>query len=146
MSQESSRSDSHKPYPEVESTSTGKVAETAVATYTVHPTPKLKMPARTIAGLSADDEVWAFVKTHHLLPHLETAIRLVRETFLDVREIWLSYEPDPEIPKFHSIGIWVKARGAVEAVFEEEKKYIRAFNEAIPFEYRHQISLLLSVA
>ncbi len=149
MSQEiSSKPDStHKPYPEAESSSEqiGKVAE-GVATYEVLSKPQWKAPLPTIAGLVADDEVWSFVKANDLLPHLETAIRLAQEKFFDVLKIWLSYEPDPELPKFNSIVIWVKVRGTVEELFEQEKKYIRAFNEAIPPDYRHQIGLLLGVA
>ncbi|MGH7596210.1 MAG: hypothetical protein ACREOI_07650 [bacterium] len=149
MSQETSaKPDSTaKPYPEAESSSEqiGKVAE-AVATYAVRSEPRWKAPSQKIAGLAANDEVWTFVKANDLLPHLETAIQLVRKTFLDVHEMWLSYEPDPEIPKFNSIGIWVKARGTVEVLFEQEKKYIRAFNEVVPSEHCHQISLLLGLA
>jgi hypothetical protein len=133
-----------KPYPKAAHQPAGKVAE-GVATYGVLATQKPKA-ARTIAGLAADDEVWTFVKDNNLLPHLEKAIRLVREKFINVREMRLSYEPDPEIQKFNSIGIGVKVRGTVEEVFEQEKKYIRAFNETVPFQYSYQISLLVSVA
>lgn len=134
-----------KPYPEAAHKPAGKVAEN-VATYAVRTTPKPKVLARTIAGLAADDEVWAFVKANALRSHLETAIRLIRTTFIDVREVKLSYEPDPELPNFNSIGIRLKASGTVEALFGQYKKYVRAFVEAIPSECRHQISLLVSVA
>ncbi|MCI0694932.1 hypothetical protein L0337_23350 [candidate division KSB1 bacterium] len=134
-----------KPYPETAYQPAGKVAE-ALATYGVLATPKPKTAARTIAGLKADSEVWAFVDANNLLPHLQTAIRLARDTFIDIRKMWLSYEPDPELPKFNSIVIWVKARGTVENLFEQEKKYIRAFNESIPPDFRYQIDLLLGVA
>ena len=148
MSQENSTKSNSaaKPYPEAESSSeqVDKVAE-GVATYTVSATPKSRAPARTIAGLAADDEVWTFVKANDLLPHLETTIRLVRETFANVREIRLSYEPDPEIPFFNSVTIYVKAVGTVEEVFEQEKRYTRAFIQAIQSEKRHQITLLVSI-
>lgn len=150
MSQENSaKPDSNaKPYPEPEPESSsgqvGKIAE-GVATYAVSTIPKLKIPIRTIADVTADDEVWAFVKVNNLLPHLETAIRLVRETFADVREIRLSYEPDPEIPFFNSVTIYVKAVGTVEEVFEQEKRYTRAFIQAIQSEKRQQITLLVSI-
>jgi hypothetical protein len=133
-----------KPYPEAAHEPAGKVAE-GVATYTVHSMPKPRVTARTIAGLAADDEVWAFVKANSLLPHLETAIRLARETFIDIREMWLSYEPDPEIPFFNSVTIYAKAVGTVEEVFEQEKRYTRAFIQAIQSEKRHQITLLVSI-
>ncbi|MDZ7292052.1 MAG: hypothetical protein ONB44_05845 [candidate division KSB1 bacterium] len=136
-----------KPYPETESSSweISKVAE-AVATYAASATPKLKTPVRTIAGLAADDEVWSFVQANDLLPHLEMAIRLARKTFIDIRQIWLSYEPDPELPKFNSIVIWVKAHGTVEKVFAQDQNYTSEFVEAVPREKRHQITLLVSVA
>ncbi len=136
-----------KPYPASAPQPAEKVAEAVVA-YGVraNPKPRISAPARTIAGLAADDEVWTFAKANNLLPHLETAIRLARQKFIDIREMWLSYEPDPELPKFNSIVIWVKGRGTVENLFEQEKKYIRAFNESIPPDFRHQIGLLLGVA
>jgi hypothetical protein len=88
-----------RPYPEAANQPAGKVAE-AVATYTVRSTPKPRVVARTIAELAADGEVWAFVKANNLLSHLKTALRLARETFADVRELRLTYEPDPENPFF----------------------------------------------
>lgn len=134
-----------KPYPEAAHKPAGKVAE-AVATYIVRSTPKLRTPARTIAGLVADDEARAFVKANDLRSHLETAIRLAWETFFEVRGMRLSYEPDPELPFFNSVAINVKARGTVEQVFEQEQNYTSAFVDAIPPEKRHQISLLVSIA
>lgn len=134
-----------KHYPEATNQPAGKLAE-GVATYGVHTTSKPRTSARTIAGLKADQEVWVFVKANNLLPHLETAIRLARETFADMREIRLSYEPDPEIPFFNSVTIYVKAVGTVEELFEHEKRYTRAFIQAIPPEKRHQITLLVSIA
>jgi hypothetical protein len=134
-----------KSYFEAANQPAGKVAE-AVAPYVVSSTPKPRVAARTIAGLAADNEVWAFVKANNLLPHLETAIRLAREIFADVREIRLSYEPDPEILFFNSVTIYVKAVGTVEELFEQEKRYTRAFIQAIPPEKRHQITLLVSIA
>jgi len=136
-----------KPYPEADSSQpASKVAETASTAYVVRTDAKWRPPARTIAGLAADDEVWSFVRANDLLPHLETAIQLVRKTFFDVLEMRLSYELDPELPKFNSVVIWAKARGTVEELFELEKKYVRAFNEALPPEVRHQIGLFLGVA
>jgi hypothetical protein len=133
-----------KPYPEAAPQPAGKVAE-AVATYGVHTTSKPRTSARTIAGLKADQEVWAFVKANNLLPHLEVSIRLARETFVDIRKIWLSYEPDPELPKFNSIVIWVKAHGTPQELFEQYKKYVSLFTNAVPSEHRHQIGMLVGV-
>jgi hypothetical protein len=99
---------SAKPYPESTSPEqTGKVAE-AVATYAVHWEPKPKTPARTIAGITADDAVWAFVKANTILSHLKTAIQLVREAFPKLQKISLRFAPDPEIPFFDAIVIDIK--------------------------------------
>ncbi len=136
-----------KPYPEAESSSeqVGKVAE-GVATYVVRSTPKPRVAARTIAGFPASDEVWAFVKANNLLPSLEAAIRLVKETFFTLKEIKLAYEPDPELPFFNAVVIYAKAVGTVETLFEQETKYVRAFGRNIPFEDSHKIVMLLGVA
>jgi hypothetical protein len=147
MSQENSSNSTPQPYPDADSSEQiGKVSEIASAAYAVRTDAKWIPPAQTIAGLAADDEVWTFVKANDLLSHLETAIQLVRQTFFDVREMRLSYEPDPELPKFNSIVIWAKAPGTVEELFEQEKKYTREFVEAVPPDRRHQIGLFLGVA
>lgn len=136
-----------KSYSEVDSSQPfNKVSETVSTAYAARTDPKWKPPTRTIAGLAADDEVWAFVRANDLLQHLETAIQLVRQIFFDVREMRLSYEPDPELTSFNSIVIWAKAPGTVEELFEQEKKYTREFVEAVPPDRRHQIGLLLGVA
>jgi len=146
MSQENFSNSTPKPYPEADSPEQiGKVSETASAAYAVRTDAKWRPPAQTIAGLAADDEVWSFVKANDLLPHLETAIQLVRKNLAPVDEMRLSYELDPELPSFNSVVIWAKARGAVEEVFEQEKKYIREFVDAVPPDYRRQIGLFLGV-
>jgi hypothetical protein len=133
-----------KPYPEAANQPAGKVAE-GLATYTVRSTPKPRATVRTIAGLEADDEVWEFVKMNNLLPHLETAIRLTRETFPTWREMKLAYEPDPESSFFNAVVIYVKAVGTVEELFEQENRYIRAYGRHIPRELSQKIVMLLSV-
>lgn len=136
-----------KPYLEAESSSeqAGEVAE-GVVTYVVRSTPKPRAAARTIAGLAADDEVWAFVKVNNLLPSLETAIQLVKETFSTLKEIKLAYAPDPESSFFNAIVIYVKAAGTVETLLEQETKYIRASGRNIPYEDSHKTVMHLSVA
>ncbi len=136
-----------KPYPEAESSSpqAGKVAE-GVATYAAYATPMPKTPARTIAGLAADNDVWSFVTANNLLPYLETAIGLVRETFSTLREIKLAYEPDPELAFFNAVVIYVKASGAVEELFEQENGYVRSYIRYIPLEHSQKIVMLLGVA
>jgi hypothetical protein len=146
MSQETSAkpNSTAKPYPGVESSSeqVGKVAE-GVATYTVVSTPKPRIAARTIAGLAADDEVWAFVKANDLSPHLETAISLAQKAFTKLKEIKLSFSPDHEFPEFSSIVIKIKAAGSIKDLVGQNKAYVHFFIQSVPSEYHHQIDLLL---
>jgi len=136
-----------QPYPEADSSQPiGKVSETAVTAYAARTDAKWKPPARTIAGLAADEEVWSFVRTNDLLPHLETAIQLTRKTFPTLRELKLAYEPDPELPFFNAVVVYAKATGTVEALFEQETSYVRSFVRDIPHEQSHKIVMLLSVA
>jgi hypothetical protein len=85
---------SSKKYPESKphSSRPSKVAE-AVAGYTVSPAAtkrKSLAKSRRIAGLDASDEVWEFAQKHRLVPHLETAVRLVKESFHDIRRTYLT--------------------------------------------------------
>jgi hypothetical protein len=92
-----------KPYPGQETSpakQSGKVAE-AVPPYIPHSererAPLRHQPElRYIAGLPASDEVWRFAQDNALVPHVETAVRLAREHFKEIREIKLTYSPDPE--------------------------------------------------
>ncbi|MGH7451473.1 MAG: hypothetical protein ACRENG_09030 [bacterium] len=134
-----------KPYPETESTTpahTSRVAE-ALATYAVRSTSIPRTLVRTIAGLAADDMVWDFVNANNLLPYLEAAIRLARESFQKVSEIKLSFAPDPEIPSFASVAIKVKASGTVDQLVEQNRKYVSSFIQTVPSEHHEQIDLLL---
>ncbi|MGH7596706.1 MAG: hypothetical protein ACREOI_10160 [bacterium] len=107
-----------KPYPEQETPpapQSDKIAE-VVSPYTARTemkrgvTPTRVMPP-VIAGLPASEEVWRFAQENALVPHLETAIRLVREAFKEIREIKLSYAPDPEIPHWEAVVIDLHVTG-----------------------------------
>jgi hypothetical protein len=139
---------SSKKYPESEphSSRPSKVAE-AVAGYTVSPAAtkrKSLAKSRRIAGLDASDEVWEFAQKHRLVPHLETAVRLAKESVDNPRTLYLTFEPDPEIPSLHGIGI--NARVSSNDLKDWERQY-RAFQQRflreIPNEVQHQICLLL---
>lgn len=96
-----------------------------------------------IAGLPASEEVWRFAQENALAPHLETAVRLVRESFKGVKEIKLSYAPDPEIPHWESIVIDLHVTGDVNELQNPYTDYIHAFVKAVPNEDRRKINLLL---
>ncbi len=139
-----------KPYPEQETSpanQSGKVAE-AVSPYitrseTERATLRHQPELRYIAGLPASDEVWRFAQENALVPHVETAVRLAREHFKEIREIKLTYSPDPEIPHWETIAIDLHVTGTMDELLQADKKYTRAFNTTIPDEYHLKITPLL---
>jgi hypothetical protein len=136
-----------KKYPESKPAAVeqSKVAE-PVASYTTASASALKpiTRSRRIAGLEASDEVWNFAQKHQLVPHLEKAVRLAKETLDNPQAVYLTYEPDPEIPSLHGIGI--NARISSDNLDDWERQY-RAFQQRflreIPKEVQPQICLLL---
>jgi hypothetical protein len=139
-----------KPYPEQETapaTQPDKVAE-AVSPYIARTETKRSVPLKKVepprvAGLPASEEVWRFAQENALVPHLETAVRLVRESFKEIRNIKLEYEIDYEIPHWNSINIHLDVAGTMEELLRADEKYRRAFTTTIPDEHQFKICLLL---
>ncbi len=138
-----------KPYPELETTpdQPNKVAE-ALSPYIartetrrdVAPT-RVKPPV--IAGLPASEEVWRFAQENALVPHVETAVRLARESFKEIRNIRLDYMVDPEIPNRAVLEIHLHVTGFMEELLQSDQNYIRAINIAIPDEFNDKMCPLL---
>ncbi len=134
-----------KEYPEATPPESGKISD-SVATYTATPSTKSWKPAAAthrIGGLEASDEVWQFAREHQLIPHLETSIRLARETFRDRRGIRLSFDSDPEIPSLDGIGIRVKAKGSLEDLLQQDRAFQERFLNEIPRDYHGKICLFV---
>jgi hypothetical protein len=134
-----------KKYPESKphSSSPSKVAE-SVAGYTTSPAvTKRKSLAkiRRIAGLEASDEVWKFAQEHQLMPHLETAIGLVKESFRDLRSIHLAFDPDPEEPNLDGIIIQIKTGESIEEREKQYRAYALRFIQEVPNDVRGKICL-----
>jgi len=125
-----------------------KVAEPA-ASYAPLVTTRATKPhikSRRIAGLDAADEVWNFAQKHQLVPHLETAVRLVKKSFRDIRKIYLTFEPDPEIPSLDGIAINIKAGGTLDELVKQDQVFALRFVKALPNEPRSKISLFVGGA
>ena len=135
MSQEtSSKPDStHQPYPEADSSSQqiGKVAE-GVAAYSYTPLKKPIPPQHFIAGILASNEVWRFALTNELILHLETAVRILRQSFQKIGVMQFSYEIDPEIENESWITIRANVEGTLEELLREDWAYTQAIVRAIP--------------
>lgn len=141
----------HKKYPEdnPDPTMPSKVAETAVAAYTVSPAAAKRTPvtkSHRLAGLEASNEVWEFAQKHGLASHLETAVRLVNESFHDIKKIYLTFEPDPEIPKLDGIAINIKAGGNLDELTKQDQVFALRFAKGLPNESRSKISLFVGSA
>jgi hypothetical protein len=139
-----------KPYPEQETapaTQPDKVAE-AVSPYmerteTKRGVPPKKIKPPVIAGLPAAEEVWRFAQENALVPHIETAVRLVRESFKEVQSIKLEYGVDPEIANWDSIDIHFYVTGTMDELLQTDQKFTHAFVAAVPDEPRSKICPLL---
>lgn len=137
-----------KEYPEATPPS-GKISD-SLATYSATPSTKSWKPALSphrIGGLDASDEVWQFAREQQLLPHLEASIRLARETLHDMRKLELTFEPDPEIPSLHGIGIHAKMGITDLEVWERQyRAFDKEFDRAVPKELQIKICLHLESA
>ncbi len=135
MSQETStKPDSAaKPYPETESSSeqADKVAE-GVATYTYTPLKNAASVQHQIAGIAVSYEVWRFAVANEIVSHLETAVRLVGESFRKAGKIWFSYQIDPEIENESCVIIHAEVSGTVEDLVHEDLAYTKAIVRTIP--------------
>jgi hypothetical protein len=104
--------------------------------------PKKVEPPR-IAGLPASEEVWRFAQENALAPHVETAVRLAREHFKEIRDIRLDHMVDPEIPNREILEIHLSVTGLMEELLQADQNYIRAINTAIPNEFNNKMCPLL---
>ncbi|MDZ7289596.1 MAG: hypothetical protein ONB44_08920 [candidate division KSB1 bacterium] len=141
-----------KPYPEQETTPATEMDKVAEAlspyiarTETRRGIPPKKVELPRIAGLPASEEVWRFAQENALVPHIETTVQLAREAFKDIREIKLSYAPDPEIPHWEAIVIDLYVSGSVDELLGADQNYRRAFITAVPNEQQVKINLLVWV-
>ena len=136
-----------KPYPEPQTVppEQSQVAE-SVASYTISPaaaTATLATKSRRIAGLEAPNDVWEFAEKHRLAPHLETAVRLAKESFHDIRKTYLTFEPDPEIPSLDGIAVNIKVQGTLDELLQQDRSFASRYVQAVPDEYRGKMSLFI---
>jgi hypothetical protein len=133
-----------RPYPKSKAESATRVAE-SVAVYSVA-RPRLthkRRPVlpRRIAGHLVSDEVWQFAIANDLIPHLETAIRLVHECFPTVRKVDLKYVIDPEVENNSWITIEIKVSGNVEEVLAQMNRFDDEMIKQVPIEKGAKICL-----
>lgn len=120
-------------YKSPTSTQPDKAAE-AVATYRHVQRQKGKPRTRSVAGISTPDEVWRFASTHGLVSHLETVVRLVRESFRQVDGLRFTYDVDPEIENEAWITVRAKVKGTTDDLIGEHSIYRRSMVQNIPID------------
>ena len=116
-----------------------KAAEPA-AGYVATPPQKRALASRVIP---APEKVWQFARSNGLVSSLETTAQLVRESFRDLKEMTLSYEPDPEIENWEAVAINVKAGGSLDELQKQYLDCLQKILHAVPSSQHHQIDLLI---
>jgi hypothetical protein len=137
---------SPKPYPEggEKDGPPNRVAESVAIHYGKRPATPGKVPrtsVRQIAGYAVSTEVWQFAVANDLLPHLETAVRLVRACFPTARKIDFEYVVDPEIENWSWITIAIKVSGTVEGVLVQMNCFDDEMIRQVPIEKGAKICL-----
>ncbi len=143
----STKQPSPRPYPEagkVKTASANRVAE-SVAAYSaarLRSTYKRRPSSpRRIAGHAVSDEIWQFAIVNDLIPHLETAIRLVHECFPTVRKTEFLYVIDSEVENWSWITIAIKVSGTVEDVLAQMNRFDNEMIKQVPLEKGEKICL-----
>lgn len=143
----SKKNASPKPYPEGgENTgSPNRVAESVAIQYGTRPATLINKAPRIsvgrIAGYAVSTEVWQFAVANDLLPHLETAVRLVPACFPTVRQIDFEYVVDPEIANWSWITIAIKVSGTVEEVLAQMNRFDDEMIKQVPIDKGGKICL-----
>ncbi|MCL4706261.1 hypothetical protein KJ068_13920 [bacterium] len=103
---------------------------------------KSGLPARQIGGYQVSREVWQFAVVNDLLPHLETAVRLVYDCFAAVKKIEFVYVIDPELENNSWITIEAAVSGTVEEVLAQTNQFDREMIKQVPIEKGAMICLV----
>ena len=140
MKQSSSKRKS-RVYPTAEELGLGrgdKVAE-SLAVYTPTRRRTVSSAPRRIAGIATSEEVRRFAARNDLLAHLETAVRLVIECFLQIGKMSFTYDVDPEIENESWISIHADIQGTLEELLHQNLAYGKAIVRALPI---HKLPLI----
>jgi len=101
----------------------------------------LPSASKNIAGVEMLDPVRQFAQKNALFPHLETALRLVHESFPSVKSIKLAYEVDWEVEDESWIAINIQVSGKTDQVLEQYLFFNRQMTQQIPPEKSNKILL-----
>jgi hypothetical protein len=102
---------------------------------------KLPSASIKIAGVEIPDAVRQFLQKNALFPHLETALRLVHESFPSLKSIKLAHEVDWEVEDESWIAINIQVSGKTDQVLEQYLFFNRQMAQQIPPEKSTKILL-----
>ncbi|MCI0696042.1 hypothetical protein L0337_29085 [candidate division KSB1 bacterium] len=144
----SSKRSSPRPYPTAEQKNEAlpNIAEPAAAHAVTTPISHRKpqrVEEKRIAGYAVSDEVWQFAAANDLIPHLETAVRLVYECFPTVSDIQLLHEIDWDVENRSYIVIEIKITGSIASILEQYDRFTLQKIRQVPPEKRDKIILSL---
>jgi len=96
---------------------------------------------RRISGYAVSDEAWRFAVANDLIPHLETAMRLVHECFPTLSEVQLLHEIDREMENKSWIAIEIKITGSQASILEQYNRFTLQMIRQVPPAKREKILL-----
>ncbi|HXE51613.1 MAG TPA: hypothetical protein VN541_01285 [Tepidisphaeraceae bacterium] len=89
-------------------------------------------------------EVLRFCEAHHILPQLETAMRIASEVFTLVRRLDVALEEDPETGE-EAVVIDVTLAATVDQSLAQKNTYTRRWVESATPDLRERIRLLINL-
>lgn len=98
----------------------------------------------TAIGLASPAEVMQFCNRNHLLAPLEAAVRLAGESFDPLDDLRVELESDPETAEEYLV-IDVVARGTLDSVLEQHRRYSERWVPQAPAGRQHLIRLVFDV-
>ena len=102
---------------------------------------RLLTASQNIDRIDIPDAVRQFANENALFPHLQTALRLVHESFPSVKSIKLAYEVDWEVENESWIAINIQVSGKTDQVLEQYLFFNRQMTQQIPPEKSGKILL-----
>lgn len=96
-----------------------------------------------VSPVQLSPEVLHFCEAHHILPQLETAMRIAGESFTAARALEISIEEDPETGEA-AVVIDVTVSATVDEALAQKSIYTRRWVESAAADARERIRLLIN--
>jgi len=95
----------------------------------------------SVASHALNEEVVAYCEAHHLLGHLETALRMAEQTMHPINRLSVTIESDPESDeRTVVVDVWIRA--TVDEGLSRKAAFTRLWLDSVPPSVVGQIILL----